>query len=52
VFGTDATLNANIEVNWHLIKQRKQKKIDENNVSKNNKRIPYKYKLGEKVLYQ
>ena len=50
VFGRDAMLNVKFEANWHLIKQRKQRRIHENNLRENNKRIPHQYKAGDKVL--
>ncbi len=52
VFGRDAMLNVKFEANWQLIKQRKQRRIQQNNLKENNKRIPHEYKVGDKVLYQ
>jgi len=52
VFGRDVMLNVKFEANWQLIKQRKQKRIHENNVRENDRRIPHQYKVGDKVLYQ
>jgi len=40
VFGRDAMLNVKFETNCQLIKQRKQRRIHENNVRGNNKRNP------------
>jgi len=52
VLGRDVMLNVKFEANWQLIKQRKQRRIHENNARENNKRIPHEYKIGDKVLYQ
>ena len=50
VFGCNAILNVKFEANRHLIKQRKQDKINLNNMRENSKRIPHEYKNGDKVL--
>ena len=42
VFGRDAILNTKFEANWKLIKERKQKLIQQNNLKENNKRIEHK----------
>jgi hypothetical protein len=52
VFGRDAILNTTFDANWKLIRERKQRIIEENNKRENAKRIPYKYRVGEKVLYR
>jgi len=52
VFGRDAMLNVKFQADWQLIKQRKQKIIQQNNQRENNRRIPHEYKVGDKVLYQ
>ena len=50
VFGRDAILNTQFEANWRYIQQRKQHIIKTNNQRENAKRIPYTYRVGEKVL--
>jgi len=52
VFGRDAMLNVKFEADWQIIKQRKQRIIHQNNQKENSRRIPYQYKVGDKVLYQ
>jgi len=49
VFGQNAMLNVKFEADWQLIKQRKQRIIYQNNQRENSKRIPYQYKVGDKV---
>ena len=50
VFGRDALLNANFEANWQCIKERKQKRITQNNKRENAKREPHLYAEGDKVM--
>lgn len=50
VFGRDMIFNVQHTANWEFIKQRKQRLIDKNNKQENAKRIPYTYKVGDKVL--
>ena len=50
VFGRDSMLNITHDTNWKLIKERKQKMIRAGNVRENCTRIPYDYKIGDKVL--
>ena len=50
VFGRDAILNIAHEANWKLIKDRKQKLIDQNNKRENASRKPHTYNVGDKVL--
>jgi RNase H-like domain found in reverse transcriptase/Integrase zinc binding domain/Reverse transcriptase (RNA-dependent DNA polymerase) len=52
VFGRDAILNIRFEANWNYIKEQKQKLIHKNNKAENAKRIPHKYKVGDKVLFR
>ena len=52
VFGRDAILNTKFEADWKFIKEHKQQLIKKNNENENKKRIPYKYKRGQKVLYK
>ena len=50
VFGRDAILNIAREANWKLIRDRKQKLINQNNKQENASRKPHTYKVGDKVL--
>jgi transposase InsO family protein len=52
VFGRDAILNIKFDANWKLIRERKQRAINENNQMENKKRIPHNYRVGDKVLYR
>jgi len=52
VFQRDAILNIPYQVNWDLIRKRKQTKIKENNQKENKKRIKYTYSKGDQVLYK
>ncbi len=52
VFGRDAILNTKFEANWKLIKQNKQKRIQQNNANENKKRIRHEYKRGDKVFFK
>ena len=50
VFGRDAMLNAEFNADWEMIRLRKQKKINLNNMMENKKRIPHQYQIGDKIL--
>jgi len=50
VFGRDMILNIKHTANWEYIRQRKQKRIAENNKRENAKRTPYTYQVGQKVM--
>jgi hypothetical protein len=50
VFGRDMIFLFNHIADWQLIKNRKQKLIDNNNKRENAKRVDYDYKVGERVL--
>jgi hypothetical protein len=50
VFGRDMILNIKHVANWELIRQRKQTRINKNNKKEIAKRIPYDYKVGQKVF--
>ena len=50
VFGCDAFLNIAHDANWRYIKERKQRLIKINNKRENRKRIPYQYKIGDRVI--
>jgi hypothetical protein len=52
VFGRDAMLNIGFQAYWTYMKNRQQKIIQKNNIQENRKRIPYVYKVGDKVLYK
>ena len=50
VFGRDAMLNISFQADWNYIKERKQKRILQNNKRENAKRQPYNYGIGDKVM--
>ena len=50
VFGRDAFLNIAHDANWKHIKERIQILIKINDIRENKKRIPYQYKVGDKVI--
>ena len=51
MFGRDALLlNVSYKANWQFIKERKQKLIVQNNMCENEKRMPYVYRVGDKVM--
>ena len=50
VFGRDPFFNIKNEVNWQLVNENRKKRAVKNNENENKKRIPYTYKIGEKVL--
>ena len=52
VFGRDAILNVKFDANWRLIREWKQRSINDNNQNENKKRIPHTYRVGDKVLYR
>ena len=52
VFGRDAIFNIPFKANWDYIRQRKQDLINKNNERENNKRMRYKYKVGQKILVE
>lgn len=52
VFGRDAILNTKFDANWKMIRERKQRLINENNKKENSTRIPHWYRVGDKVLYR
>ena len=49
VFGREAMLNVNFEADWHCIKERKQKRILQNNEAENKNRKEHTYSIGDKV---
>ena len=50
VFGRDAIWNMKFRADWHQIKERKQKLINQNNAKENAKRIKHEYKVGDLIL--
>ena len=51
VFGRDAILNTKFVADWHLIRKRKQRIINENNQRENDKRLAHEYQAGDSILY-
>ena len=49
-FGRDAILPMQHQADWSYIKNKKQKLINNNNVRENKSRIPYEYKIGDKIM--
>ena len=52
VFGRDMILNTQYLADWTAIKARKQQLIRKNIIIENSKRIPYQYKVGDKVMLE
>ena len=50
VFGQDAILNINNVADWEHIWQRKQLRINHNNMRENMRRNNHQYKVGDKIL--
>jgi hypothetical protein len=50
IFGRDAIFQVQHIADWQYIKQCKQQMINTNNARENSKRIPYKYRVGQRVL--
>lgn len=50
IFGRDAILNTKFEANWQMIRHQKQRRINKNNKAENDKRKPYEYSIGQKVM--
>jgi hypothetical protein len=50
VFGRDALLNISFEADWQYIKERKQRRIVQNNRKENSKRLHHEYKPGDEVM--
>ena len=50
VFGRDAILNIGFQADWEYIKDRRTKVILQNNRKENAKRLPYTYRVGDKVM--
>ena len=50
VFGQDAILNIKHVSDWEHIQQRKQFRINHNNMRENMRRNNHQYKVGDKIL--
>ena len=50
VFGRDAILNISHKADWKIIRDRKQKLINRNNLRENAKRMNHTYNVGDNVL--
>ena len=50
VFGRDAMTNVKVKADWTIIRNRKQKRIDENNRRENANRKEHKYSVGDQIL--
>jgi hypothetical protein len=50
VFNRDAMHNVGFEADWQYIKQRKQRRIIQNNKRENASRKPHQYSVGDQVL--
>jgi len=50
VFGRDAMMNVEFKADWTSIRNRKQKRIDENNRRENAKRKEHKFSIGDQIL--
>ena len=50
VFGQDANLNIKHVSDWEHIRQRKQLRINHNNMRENMRRNYHQYKIGDKIL--
>ena len=47
VFGRDAIFNIMHKADWKYLRERKQERIDKNNLKENASRIPYQYRIGQ-----
>ena len=50
VFGRDAILNIKHVADWEHIRQRKQLRINHNNMRENMQRNNHQYKVGDKII--
>ena len=50
LFGRDAILNIKHVADWDHIRQRKQLRINHNNMRENMRRNNHQYKVGDKIL--
>ena len=49
-YGKDMILRTNVETNFHMIRQRREAAIQNNNQRENRRRIAHRYQEGDKVL--
>ena len=52
VFGRDAILNIKHVADWEHIRQRKQLRINHNNMRENMRRDNHQYNIGDKILFK
>ena len=52
IFGRDSIINQNHDVDWEIIRKRKQDLLNKDNERENHNLIKCKYKQGDKVLFQ
>ena len=52
VFGRDMFMPVSADIDWELIKQRKQERIRKSNSRENSKRIEHKYKRGDLITLE
>ena len=52
VFGRDAILNIKHVADWEHIRQRKQLRVNHNNMRENMRRNNHQYKVGDKILFK
>ena len=50
VFGRDMILPFKVEVDWHMLKQRRQAEINRNNARENKNRVEHEHKPGDKLM--
>ena len=50
VFQKDLILRTKMQTNMELVRQRRQKAIEQNNTRENRRRIKHTYKAGDKIL--
>ena len=50
VFGRDMIYPIEYVAEWDVIRQKKQKVIDQNNARENSRRIDFDYRVGQKIL--
>ena len=50
MFGRDAMLNVSFQADWDYIKNRKQKRILQNNRRENRTRLDHTYSIGDRVM--
>ena len=50
IFGRDMIYPVEYVAEWDVLRQKKQKIIDQNNVRENSRRIDFDYRVGQKIL--